>query len=94
MLPWVGLALVGYLAGRRNRPKTKYKRREMLGSHSGLPYEIEEFPEADLLMVSRKGCLRAVVKRSTDGLEVLKAQGTSEAMKAFRSDFIKKEAEQ
>lgn len=48
----LGIALgIGWLFGRKAKPKTEFHKREVIGTKSGAHYEAEDFPSDGILVI-------------------------------------------
>ena len=93
MFPIIGAALVGAILMGRTKPKTKTLRKVMLGPHSGITYQVEEFPEAGFLSVRAPDGACATLARklpSEDGpaLSYRSGYGNPHTLERIKSDFL------
>lgn len=87
---FIPLLLVGLGAamGSRARPKSVVKKLKAFGPKTGLEYEVEKFPEADICVVrltQGKACM--ALRRKDKKWWHLKSSGHERALKAIATDF-------
>jgi len=86
MIPYLVAGIVGaYLANRRT-PAAKVNKMKCIGPVTGLTYEVEEFPEANSIIVRLNRSCVSLCKTS-DGFRLLKADGDSTDIQSIKKDF-------
>jgi hypothetical protein len=78
----------GLFLGARTRPKTRVKKLKAIGSKTGVEYEVEKLPEADIIVVRHvptKTCM--ALRKKERKWWSLKAVGNERAIAAMNLDF-------
>lgn len=88
MYTLVAGTLIGAWWMARKRPRTRVKRRESIGGMTGMNYQVDDFPEAGILVVRIPRRVTAVLERKQDGgFTVRRADGEPGAIDAIMRDF-------
>lgn len=85
--------LAGALAMGTRAPKTKFKKRELLGPVTGNFYSAEELPTSGILIIRAWGA-EGLFERNESGQFIFtRGTGPEEALRAMKSDFDTSELE-
>ena len=87
MWPVIGAAIVGALFAKSRAPKTRVKKLVVLGTRSGMTWEVEDFPELAVVHV-RGNNVKAVFRRvGTNGFAFDHGEGDRKILRWLLLDF-------
>jgi hypothetical protein len=87
MWPIVGAAVAGVLFARNKAPKTRVKKLQVLGTRSGLHWQVEDFPELGVVIARGEGGVMAVFRRTETGFVFQHGQGDRKTLRLLLLDF-------
>ena len=88
MFPYVVAGVVGAILMGRTKPKTSFAKLKLLGPHSGLQYEAEDFPDFRVVVLHAPDGSVCSFQKGADGRwSVLKGRGNEQTLQRMIADL-------
>lgn len=89
MIEYLAIAGLGWLLGNRGKPALRVEKSKSYGVKTGITWDVERYPELEVMVVSARGT-KAAFRYHSDkgGLTLLKSSGDPRIVTLIQKDFL------